>query len=1223
MSFGCSKKARLRARRATSGLRRGKRHLLNPESLESRVLFAEIAGTLLVDLNATTLTPGSGADNVPNTGTLGGVFRATDGGTTVPVAGRPVLTATGGTSGIYLDGNDFLRLVNPGTGETVAAPAGISGVDPTTSIEAWVWNPSLAGEETMVAWGRRGADGNNMSFNYGNNPDYGAMGHWGPSDLGWGTTPPAARQWHHLVYTYDGSVQRVYVDGVQSNFENLTPGTLNILATAPIQIGSQTENDGVTATADLRGKLTLGRVRIHDGVLTATQVLANYNSEKAQFVEPVLPPPPPLVKLVDVDPTALPEGTADNIVNTGTLGGSFRATGDASTVPVIDQPLSKATGGTKGIRLDGTDYLQHVDSDGNLFAAPAAITGADPKTSIEVWAWNTAIAGEETMVSWGHRGGPDGSNMSFNYGDDARWGAMGHWGEQDMGWGATAPAARHWHHLVYTYDGNTQRVYVDGTLANSELLGEGALNIWSGPPINIGTQMNNDGSQPQPDLRGRLTLGRVRVYSGIMTDAQVAADYNNEKAAYVEPVLPPPVPLTKLVDVDATALPDGTFPFIANTGTLGGFFSATGGGDTTPTIGRPLSSATGGTRGIRLDGNDFLQLVSNASDPNSIITAPASITGVDPMQSVEAWVYNPGVAGEEAVVSWGKRGGPDGSNASFNYGSNGTWGAVGRWGNPDFGWGQNYPAGGQWHHLAYTYDGITSRVYVDGVQTNIELLNEGDVNTTPDTAISIGTQLEPNGTTPTPTLRGSLTVGKLRIYSGVLTPNQIVSNYNGEKAAFVNPTGLPAATALTSAPIHRYSFNNAAGTADTGVVVKDLVGNADATVLGAGATFNGSRLVLPGGASATAAYVDLPNGILSGLGAANPGGTGQVTLEGWVRHTGLRDWSRIYDFGSSTAGDLPGPGGTGTGQDFVMLTAQTGADPIHRFETTDLGNPNSRWDEVTGALNQDLHFAFTWNETTGERKYYENGKEVGSLPGGGVLLSDITDINNWLGRSQFTGDGNFQGEYDEFRIYNRVLSPGEVLGDFQAGANVVNTAAAPTVSAFTVNDGDAQRSQVTKLAVKFSAPGVTLATGAVKLMQLTTDVNGNLTGASTDQSALLVLGASTDGGQTFSITFNTPDAHSLPDGVYQLVIDHTKVSNATGAMAADYTSPKFHRLFGDKDGNGAVGAVDYAAFRAGFGKFTGETGYFAYFDYTNDGAIGALDYAQFRNRFGKAFNFTP
>src|SRR5215208_7594087 len=80
-----------------------------------------------------------------------------------------------------------------------------------------------------------------------------------------------------------------------------------------------------------------------------------------------------------------------------------------------------------------------------------------------------------------------------------------------------------------------------------------------------------------------------------------------------------------LVSIDATTLPAGSGDNVANTGTLGGVFQATGGGDTVPVIGRPTADATSGTQGIRFDGVDFLQLVASASDP-TLITAHEGIT---------------------------------------------------------------------------------------------------------------------------------------------------------------------------------------------------------------------------------------------------------------------------------------------------------------------------------------------------------------------------------------------------------------------------------------------------------------------------------------------------------------------------------------------------------------------------------------------------------------------
>src|SRR4051794_33217063 len=66
--------------------------------------------------------------------------------------------------------------------------------------------------------------------------------------------------------------------------------------------------------------------------------------------------------LVNIDATTLPAGQGNNVVNTGTLGGLFQATGTSDTVPVIGRPTADATAGTQGIRFDGADFLQLVTS---------------------------------------------------------------------------------------------------------------------------------------------------------------------------------------------------------------------------------------------------------------------------------------------------------------------------------------------------------------------------------------------------------------------------------------------------------------------------------------------------------------------------------------------------------------------------------------------------------------------------------------------------------------------------------------------------------------------------------------------------------------------------------------------------------------------------------------------------------------------------------------------
>ena len=63
----------------------------------------------------------------------------------------------------------------------------------------------------------------------------------------------------------------------------------------------------------------------------------------------------------------------------------------------------------------------------------------------------------------------------------------------------------------------------------------------------------------------------------------------------------------------------------------------------------------------------------------SFAQVAAPLTG-DADRTVEAWVFNPDIPGEETIVAWGRRGGGDGTNWSMNYGNHNTWGALGGWG---------------------------------------------------------------------------------------------------------------------------------------------------------------------------------------------------------------------------------------------------------------------------------------------------------------------------------------------------------------------------------------------------------------------------------------------------------------------------------------------------------------------------------------------------------------
>jgi hypothetical protein len=75
-------------------------------------------------------------------------------------------------------------------------------------------------------------------------------------------------------------------------------------------------------------------------------------------------------------------------------------------------------------------------------------------------------------------------------------------------------------------------------------------------------------------------------------------------------------------------------------------------------------------------------------------------------------------------------------------------------------------------------------------------------------------------------------------------------------------------------------------------------------------------------------------------------------------------------------------------------------------------------------------------------------------------------------------------------------------------------------------------------------------------------------------------------------------------------------------LAADYVSPRLHRLFGDVNGSKSVNAADYNTLRQSFGKTSGDPSYQSAFDFDESGVVNAADYNQFRARFGRTFVYT-
>jgi len=165
-------------------------------------------------------------------------------------------------------------------------------------------------------------------------------------------------------------------------------------------------------------------------------------------------------------------------------------------------------------------------------------------------------------------------------------------------------------------------------------------------------------------------------------------------------------------------------------------------------------------------------------------------------------------------------------------------------------------------------------------------------------------------------------------------------------------------------------------------------------------------------------YVDLPDGITNGL--------HDFTVSAWVNPSANSAWSRVFDFG------------TGTG-DYMFLTLSAGGGPM-RFAITTSGNGAEQQINAPGTLplNTWSHVAVTLSGSTGT--LYVNGQPVGTNNNMTLTPAALgATNNNWIGRSQFSGDPFLAATVDDFQIYDHALSAADIatLASGQAGAGNV------------------------------------------------------------------------------------------------------------------------------------------------------------------------------------------
>ncbi|MEO1615851.1 MAG: FG-GAP-like repeat-containing protein [Planctomycetota bacterium] len=219
-----------------------------------------------------------------------------------------------------------------------------------------------------------------------------------------------------------------------------------------------------------------------------------------------------------------------------------------------------------------------------------------------------------------------------------------------------------------------------------------------------------------------------------------------------------------------------------------------------------------------------------------------------------------------------------------------------------------------------------------------------------------------------------------------------------------------------------------------------------------------------------------------------------------------------------------------------------------------------------------------------------SGVDVAASELFGLSVSPAGDID---------GDGR-----TDFAIGSLAAAEGTVRVVFQDGPQT------PRVESLQLDEGENSRSQVRHLDVTFDT--VIQHSGLQQAFAVT-----NI--ATNSDTPFSVTPTDQDGRTIVRIAF-TPGEFS--DGWYRLVVDASRIIAGGETMSGRYAfgqerADAFFQLYGDLDGDAAVGSDDLESFLSSYRSQTGDEAFIADLDFNNDGVINARDFAEFRRRMGR------
>ena len=151
----------------------------------------------------------------------------------------------------------------------------------------------------------------------------------------------------------------------------------------------------------------------------------------------------------------------------------------------------------------------------------------------------------------------------------------------------------------------------------------------------------------------------------------------------------------------------------------------------------------------------------------------------------------------------------------------------------------------------------------------------------------------------------------------------------------------------------------------------------------------------------------------------------------WITWYGCGGWQRVFDFGDAIGPDTYREANTTLYLTPQSLTSNVMLGAYKRADQPAIGEAraSSTTPLETGVM---VQVVLVVDKNTSVMALYKNGRLEGSTSFTGSL-SMLNDVNNWLGRSQYTIDPSFNGIFHDFRIYDAPLSATAVEVSYSGG----------------------------------------------------------------------------------------------------------------------------------------------------------------------------------------------